>query len=153
MKRIDVMSPNMTIVNSLTECKGVITRERTAGGKIEKSVIDYIVICDGMREYLKEMFIDDERAHVLTKYTKKGKTISDHNILFGRFNMTFNRQMTKLSIEMFDFENRENQKTFLDETKATNNLSSSFRQGRSFLHNSNIFLKNLIIPSTLALRR
>ena len=26
---------NMTIVNSLTECKGVITRERTAGGKVE----------------------------------------------------------------------------------------------------------------------
>ena len=134
---------NMTIVNSLTECKGVITRERTAGGKVEKSIIDFIIICDGMKEYLEEMIIDDERSHVLTKYTKRGKTTSDHNILFGKFNMTFNRNMTKPRIEMFNFKNRENQETFLDETTATNNLSSSFRQGRSFLHNSNIFLKNL----------
>ena len=64
---------NLSVANTLDKCKGVITRERKAGDKVEKSVIDYLIVCDGMKEYLEEMFIDDDRIFVLTKYTKKWK--------------------------------------------------------------------------------
>ena len=87
--------------------------------------------------------IDEERAFVLTKYTKRGKVVSDHNIMIGKFNLTFSRRKANPRIEMFDFKNKESQAAFLEETSATNNLSASFTAERSFLHNSNIFLHNL----------
>ena len=134
---------NMTIANAMDLCNGVVTRERLANGKVEQSVIDYIVVCEAMKEYLEEMIIDDQRIHVLTKYLAKGKTVSDHNILMGTFNLKFNRKLSKPRIEIFNFKDKENQESFLEETCATNNLSASFIKGRSFLHNSNKFLANL----------
>ena len=134
---------NMTIANAMGVCKGVVTRERLAGGKVECSVIDYIIVCEDMKEYLEEMIIDDQRIHVLTKYGSKGTTASDHNILVGKFNLKFCRKVLKPRIEMFNFKVKANQEAFLDETSATNNLSASFVKGRSFLHNSNKFITNL----------
>ena len=134
---------NMIIANRLNKCNGVITRERIANGKQEMSVIDYIMICEGLEEYLEEMTIDDKRVFALTKYTKKGKVVSDHNIMIGKFNLNFNRPKTRPRVELFDFKNKENQEAFFEETNSTNQLSSSFTVERSFLHNSNIFLKNL----------
>ena len=89
------------------------------------------------------MIIDDKRVLALTKYTKKGKVVSDHNIMVGKFKLNFNRPKTRPRIELFDFKNKENQEDFFEETNSTYQLSSSFTVERRFLHNSNIFLKNL----------
>ena len=76
---------NLTIVNKLNLCKGIITRERITALKIEKSVIDYVIVCEGMKKYLEDMLIDEDIIHVLTKYAgtkgSKKKVLSDHNIL------------------------------------------------------------------------
>ena len=40
---------HMTTANRLNKCKVVLTRERTANGKVEKSVIDYIITCKGLK--------------------------------------------------------------------------------------------------------
>ena len=34
------------IVNTLSLCKGVITRERVTKDRVEKAVIDYVIVCD-----------------------------------------------------------------------------------------------------------
>ena len=135
---------NLTVANTLDKCKGVITRERKAGDKVEKSVIDYLIVCDGMKEYLEEMFIDDDRIFVLTKYTKNGnKKTSDHNVIMGKFRLKFNRNRAKPRTEFFNFKDRVNQDLFYEETNNSSKLSSSFSSGRSFPHNANIFMKNL----------
>ena len=62
---------NLTVVNSLDVCDGTITRERKTKSRIEKSVIDYVIVCSKIREFVKSMNIDEDRFHVLTKYASK----------------------------------------------------------------------------------
>ena len=116
-------------------------RERKTAINEEKSVIDYLIICEGMKEYLEEMFIDDDRIFVLTKYNKKGNMkTSDHNIMIGNFNLKFDRNNAPARNEIFNFKNRENQEAFFEETNSTKKLSDSFSSERSFTHNSTLFI-------------
>ena len=68
---LDVINrQNLTVVNSLDICKGTITRERKVENKEEKSIIDFIIICDKMLTFLTEMIIDEARVHTLARYSK-----------------------------------------------------------------------------------
>ena len=133
----------LTIANTLDKCKGLITRERKNKDKVEKSILDYIIFCDGMMEYFENMEVDEDRIHVLTKYGKKKKTMSDHNILVSRFTILFNRLRPSVRKEFFNFKNKDDQQHFQEQTSITTKLSSSFSQDRSFPHNTSIFFKNL----------
>ena len=132
---------NLTIANSLNKCKGVITRDRKTVISDEKSVIDYLIICEEMKEYLEEMIIDDDRTMVLTKYNKKSIKTSDHNVMIGHFNLKFDRKVFGKRIELFNFKNRINQEAFKIETNRTTTLSTSFSNERSFSHNATIFFE------------
>ena len=108
--------------------------------------MDYLIICEGLREYLEKMFIDEKRIFALTKYSKKGQSynkVSDHNIIIGRFKLKFNRINHKLRTEFFNFKNKENQKIFFEKTSITEKMSGSFSTERTFPHNCNMFFKNL----------
>ena len=59
------------IANSDPKCKGVITRERTFESKVERSVIDCVILCDGIKDWLDEMLIDKEKKFVLRHVNKK----------------------------------------------------------------------------------
>jgi hypothetical protein len=61
---------NLTILNSLGICRGCITRERKFENKMERSIIDYIVVCENMLEYVLEISIDDARIETLARYIK-----------------------------------------------------------------------------------
>ena len=68
---IDVVErQKLVIANTLEVCKGVVTRERITKNNVERSVIDYVILCERMEEYLEEIMIDDDRIHVLTKYAR-----------------------------------------------------------------------------------
>ena len=139
-----VRRQNLTIGNSLDKCKGLITRERKTVEKTEKSVIDFIILCEDLKEYLEQIVIDDGRVHALTKYGKNGKiTVSDHNVMLGIFNLSFNRSAVKPRTEFFNFKDKDNQEAFFEETNETTKLSSSFIHGENFAHKSQIFYKNL----------
>ena len=62
---------NLTVVNAMDICDGAITRERRTTTRIEKSVLDYIIVCSIMKEYARRMVIDEKRIHVLTKFASK----------------------------------------------------------------------------------
>ena len=98
---------SLHIANSFDLCEGTITRERSVGEKSEKSIIDYIIICDKMKRFLTAMTVDDRRDYVLSRYmkTKTGtKTItSDHNVLIGKFSVTFERKQRQVRKEFFQF--------------------------------------------------
>ena len=59
---------NLYLVNASELCKGIITRQRIAAGRLEKSILDYIIVSEEIYGQLEEMLIDEERSHVLTKY-------------------------------------------------------------------------------------
>ena len=137
----------LIIGNCLNQCKGTITRERANLNNVEKAVLDYVIMCEGMKMFLDEMVIDEERIHVLTKYAgKRGKSknkVSDHNIMYAKYMITFNRLPVRIRREFFNFKNKENQKIFFEETSNSCKLKSCFDENRSFAHNANIFFHTL----------
>ena len=68
---------NLYIANTSDVCDGTITRERVSGNKSEKSIIDYILVCEEMRKFLTMMTIDDSRSYVLSRFlkTKNGRKV------------------------------------------------------------------------------
>ena len=137
---LDIMSrQNLTAVNAMDLCEGVITRKRVSKEKVKKAVIDYVLVCADMREFVKSLFIDEKRIHVLTKYaSKKGikkHKISDHNIMMSRFSIQLEAKPRTVRTEFFQLKNIEDQRKFYQDTNNTGKLTSSFSESRSFQHN------------------
>ena len=67
------------------------TNKSTNEINIEKSVIDFFIVCQKIYDLILTMNIDEERLYTLTKYaSKKGKSKkveSDHNILSCKVNI------------------------------------------------------------------
>lgn len=146
---VDILKrQNMTLLNAMNICTGTITRERLADNNVEKSVIDYVIVCDKMLEYVEEMTIDEDREFVLRRYikTKKGIKIipSDHNILFGKFRITFRRLERKIRKEIFHFKCKESQEMFCKVTSSNSQFTSCFNLKDNFKSSSNIFFSEIL---------
>ena len=65
----------LTIVNSLPLCEGLITRMRVKDGKAETSILDFFVVCSRVLPYVSRMKIDDDKKYILTNYkpARKGE--------------------------------------------------------------------------------
>jgi hypothetical protein len=145
---LDIMTrQNLSVVNGMDLCEGVVTRERITKNRIERSVIDFILVCEVMKEFVKRMFIDEDRIHVLTKYAGKSglkkHVKSDHNILVSKFSILVEDKLPALRREIYQFKCYEDQRKFFQETSSTDKLSGSFSKNQTFAHNANIFFKNL----------
>ena len=139
---------NLCILNTEEQCKGGITRHRNTVRGLEISVLDYIIVCQEMKISFQEMIIDEDRTHVLTKYAStKGREIkseSDHNILYGRFNISYRKIKCTSKREIFNFKNLECQKTFFEVTNNSTKLSQCFvKDGNNFEKQSSQFFKVL----------
>ena len=138
---------NLTLVNAMELCTGTITRQRIAGNNLEKSVLDYIIVCEEMSENVAEMSIDEDRIHTLTRYMKsknKQKIIpSDHNVLHAIFNIAYRQQNRKIRKEIFQYKSYESRTKFFNETNNSNDLSTCFNNDENFVRNSKQFFKKL----------
>ena len=77
--------PQLTIVNSLDLCEGLITRTRNSEGKKSESVLDFFVVCDKVLPFITKMVVDEDKRFVITNYKKakfKEATDSDHNTIY-----------------------------------------------------------------------
>ena len=137
---------NLVIANAEDTCDGVITRERVADDKVEKSVIDYILMCERMKSFLTSVHVDEDRNHVLHRIIKNktgAKVInSDHNILHCKFSVTFTRNPVRIKNEFFNYKSEEGMKNFLTETTTNTDLSDCFLH-EDFKHGASKFFKTL----------
>ena len=82
---------NLTVVNSLPLCSGLVTRARKKDGKKEESVLDFFIVCNRVLPHVKSMKIDEQKEHVLTNYSRMrtdGKvTDSDHYTQYMHLNI------------------------------------------------------------------
>ena len=145
---IDLVRKNgLHIVNSSAKCKGVITRERILENRIERSVIDYFIVCDDIIDYLDEMVVDDERNFVLRHVTKrkgaKDYIKSDHNILISKFSLKIQHKKSQVRREFFNFKSEEARKLFFEDTNTTTDLSSCFSKDKNFEVSCKSFFKEL----------
>ena len=53
--------PHLTVVNALPECEGLITRTRVCNGVIQKSVLDFFVVCHRVLPFIRRMVIDEHK--------------------------------------------------------------------------------------------
>ena len=137
---------HLTLVNSLQLCEGLITRIRRAGKNIEKSILDFFIVCDKVRPYLEKMVIDEARRHVLTNFNPirtGGKAIeSDHNTEILKLKMEYQKKKQD-RIEIFNYKNIECQEQFRVLTSQTKKLSDCFQKNLSFEEQATQWKKTL----------
>ena len=143
-----VKRQNLIIVNAMDICKGVITRERDTKNGKEISVIDYILVSDNLSKYLIEACIDEERLYTLHRYTRtktnnETQILSDHNWLFIKSTLMFNKSPGRIKKTFYKYRNKESMKTFMEATSNDNLLSSSLRSTGITSVNANIFFRCL----------
>ena len=133
---------NLVIANSMDICEGTITRERVTKDNTETSVIDYILMSKDLAEYLNQVSIDDDRVFTL-KITKRRQILSDHNLLFSKFNLLYDNLGRKIRREIFPYKNLYSQNKVKEETSIPGSLSESFSKTGIFDANAKGFFKNL----------
>ena len=126
-----LLTNKLTAVNSLSLCKGVITRIRLlVTGKVESSSIDFYVVCERVLAYVTEMTIDSDKKHIATNFTnvqKGGKAIdTDHytQILKVKLDICPNQQKR---LEILNFKNTQCQEKFREITQQTDDFHKCLR--------------------------
>lgn len=145
---------NLIIVNATEKCSGTITRIRKTKSKktqkvnIERSVLDYFIVCQKFYELILELKIDEERLHVLTKYaSRKGvgkKVETDHNPLICKVDLSWKQvKADKKRNEIIHLKSIEGQQKFYDLTSNTKALSQCFESDKSFQNQATQWEKTL----------
>ena len=86
----------LVCLNADPRCKGSITRDRRTINGHERSILDFVLVCEEMFRNFNRMTVDESRDFTLTKYvTSAGnrvKKVSDHNVIYAEFNLKVGRK-------------------------------------------------------------
>ena len=111
--------PHLTVVNSLPQCEGLVTRRRICNGVVEESVLDFFIVCNRVLPFVKKMVIDEEKKYILTNYKqakKGGKAVdSDHFTEYMDIDLNFVSEKPE-RIEIFNFKDEKSQLNFRKST-------------------------------------
>ena len=124
-------NPDLTVINSLSLCQGLITRFRRTINGDEKAVLDFFLCCEKLRPYLLKLTIDEDGEIALTNFkpvkdNKRAKA-SDHAVMELELELKFSKEKPSRT-ELFNFKNVECQKNFNLKTTKTNTLSKIFEE-------------------------
>ena len=110
---------NLIVCNGTAQCSGLITRERQTVNGSERSIIDFLIVCEELFYHMKEMKIDEEKKYAITSYNN-GKvmkvTRTDHNMLIGKFDLKVLENVPQHRTEIFKYNDVEGQKKFKELT-------------------------------------
>ena len=105
----------LTVVNSLSICKGLITRSRNCKGTLEKSILDFFVVCKKVLALVKSMEIDEEKKNVATNYRAfkhAGRAMDSDHVLI-ELNLNLNIVPTRPArTVLFNFKNLQGRSLF-----------------------------------------
>ena len=136
----------LTCVNSLSLTKGLITRSRKYLGEIKESTIDFYVVCERVLPFISSMEILNDSSHRLTNYSAmndKGESIdSDHFPLKMEVKLDA-APVKKLKIEIPNFNDKESQLKFKENTSNTTVFTKCFETMQPVLVQSEEWLKHV----------
>ena len=116
--------PNLTVINSLEICEGLITRARNKNGKLEESIIDFFVVCNRVLPFVQKMVVDEKKDYILTNYARVkhgGKAIdSDHYTQYLEMDLEIENTKTE-RVEIRNYKKKINQEKFRELTTNTTN--------------------------------
>ena len=137
---------NLSVVNSLPICEGLITRVRSKGETTEKSILDFFVVCSRILPYVTKMVVDEDRKFILTNYKvcKNGSRAkdSDHFTEYMDVNLKIKNEKSQRK-EIFKFKDESSLKTFTKITSNTNQFSSCFDNDKPLEHQIEDWRKTL----------
>lgn len=113
-------NPQLFVVNSLDICEGLITRKRQFENKTEEAVLDFFIMNEKMKQFLKKMKIDEDKEFGLMNFAqmkKNGRIIeTDHNGLIVDMELKVVRGKPERR-ELFNLRNKACQEAFYQETE------------------------------------
>ena len=129
-------NPRLTIVNSLPECQGLITRSRFKNGILEESVLDFFIVCSSVLPFVTRMVIDDAKNHILTNYKaakRTGKAVdSDHYTVYLDLELEISKDKPERQ-EIFNFKDKDSQQIFKKNTTDTSEFTDCFDGDNSLI--------------------
>ena len=127
-------NPQITVVNALPLCKGLVTRKRISKGKHEESVLDFFLVCHRVLPYVSNMVIDESKEHILTNYqsARYGGSAkdSDHFTQYMDINLKIISEKPE-RIEFFNFKDEKSQQIFQKLTSETEVFTKCFQDNAS----------------------
>ena len=75
----------MHLLNSSSLCNGLITRSRVVENRCERSVIDFVIVCDKVMPLMTKFVVDENKTFGIASYSRKKICYCDHNSLIGFF--------------------------------------------------------------------
>ena len=137
---------NMFLWNGKKLCTGNITRARETNNCLERSIIDFIIVCDSILPFVKKMVIDEEKIYSLTNYSSKRKgkppTHSDHNSIILDINMRVKKYIPERKL-VYNYRDVEAMKKFRMVTTNDDSLIKCFETNESLEMQSKKWLKSL----------
>ena len=137
-------NPSLTVVNSLSICEGLITRQRELESRTERAILDFFIVNEKLKPFLKRMIIDEKREFCMSNFAqlKKNKRVteSDHNGLILELAIQFSYKKLERQ-EMFNLKNKECQEAFKRETEINQDLLKCFENELPFQAQSKKWLK------------
>ena len=137
---------NLCVVNALDLCEGVITRKRKVENKTEEEILDFFIINDKMRPFIKKMQVDEDKEFTLINLAQieKNKRMveTDHNAI--DVDMELNSDNEKpCREEVFNLKSKSGQESFFKETEENEDLLNSFKNNLSINIQSLRWKKNI----------
>ena len=119
-----VESNQLTIVNTLSICKGTKTWFRIRQGVQLSSTIDFFVVCECVLPYIQEMIIDNDQKHPITNFRNRIKiTQGDHIPMTLKVNLKVKPEKPE-KIEILNYRDQNAQVKFKENTSKTNDFTS-----------------------------
>ena len=129
-------NPHLSVVNALPLCEGLITRSRIKGGKIERSVLDFFVVCSRVLPFVKRMVVDESKNFILTNYKNVvtcGKACdSDHATEFMDVDLNIIAEKPERK-EIYNYKDIDAQMMFKNLSTETKEFSNSFNNNLDVL--------------------
>ena len=125
----------LTVVNCLEVCEGVITRSRIVENKTEEAILDFCVVNAKVLPFVKKMLVDENKDFSLINLAQinKNKNFieSDHNALVIEMEINEHQEKPKRE-EIFNFRSKVGQEAFKKETEVNEGLLNCFRNNQPF---------------------
>ena len=139
----------LIVINSLKDrSSGLITRNRTTVDGEESSTIDFIIMSNDLVEQVVSVTTDEEKINCLTSIVKSKAgvkiTKSDHNTIITKLNISWDKNVKKDKVEMFNLKNIEGQIKFKHITSKHGTFTNIFSDEPKNIDSvTKKFLKNL----------
>ena len=119
-------NPHLTLLNKESICQGLITRSRKVNGRVENSILDFVIVCDKLIPFVSQFIIDEQKMYALANYSSKcNQKYSDHNSIITKFSLTFHGLKPERR-HIYNFKNEEGFLKFKSLTAANGRFSNIF---------------------------